>query len=100
MAQNLKGGENPIVSASPVRSVVGVQPPTPITTPATSVEDELRTRLSASQLRIVQLAAEVHRLNLKVSIKYIINIIFQLPYTILYRTCTDLQAQGINFTVC
>lgn len=68
VAQNLKGGENAVVSASPVRSVVGVQPPTPTTTSAPSVEDELRTRLSASQLRIVQLAAEVHRLNLKVSI--------------------------------
>lgn len=36
----------------------------PVITP--NVEDELRSRLSASQLRISELAAEVHRLHSKV----------------------------------
>ncbi|KAG8288420.1 glycerophosphoinositol permease [Homalodisca vitripennis] len=57
VAQNMKGGEKSVPAPVATASRAEV---------TSSVEDELRSRLSASQLRIVQLAAEVHRLNLKV----------------------------------
>ncbi|XP_054273638.1 ARF GTPase-activating protein GIT2 isoform X2 [Macrosteles quadrilineatus] len=61
VAANLKGPEK----AEPVNSAPPPAPAAEVKTPS-AAEEELRSRLTASQLRIVQLAAEVQRLNLKV----------------------------------
>jgi len=66
VAANLKGPEKAEALPSVASSVVSAPAASAEPKVPSAAEEELRSRLTASQLRIVQLAAEVQRLNLKV----------------------------------